>query len=215
VHVASSPPAPANPEYDIRKPNLRKHMLAILVLGIIVYYLFDSATDEEILDFSQLLGLSEQEYDYFMGDVDSIHYTREGRADYRFRASRVTHYPNPEYSIIESPRLVIYREDDSAWRINSASGRIDVEASSNRERLVLTENVIISGFTAAGRPVNIYTDSLTLYPAEKSISTDSEVMLESEGFYSTSQGLTADLVSDVIRQLAGGYMRYEQPGQRQ
>ena len=79
--MASSFPAPANPESDIRRTSLRKHMLAILVLGVIVYYLFDSATDEEILDFNQLLGLSAQEYDYFMGDVGSIHYTREGRAD--------------------------------------------------------------------------------------------------------------------------------------
>ncbi len=206
---------PANSKSDNHQASLRPHLLAILVLGMIIYYLFDSATDEEILDFDKLQGLSEQEYDYFMGEVDSIHYTPEGRADYRFRASRVTHYPNPKFSIIESPRFVIYREDYSAWRINSTRGRVDLEPDSNRERLVLSENVIIDGITAAGRPVNIITDSLIFYPSEKSISTDSEVILESEGFYSTSQGLTADLVTDVIWQLAEGQMRNEQPRQEQ
>jgi LPS export ABC transporter protein LptC len=207
--------APASPESDNHRASLRTQLLAILVLSMIVYYLFDSATDEEIFDFGQLQGLSEQEYDYFMGEIDSIHYTPEGRADYRFRASRLTHYPNPEFSIIESPRFIIYREDESAWHINSTRGRVDVETDSNRDRLILSENVIINGITAAGTPVNIITDSLTFYPSEKSIRTDSEVILESEGFYSTSQGLTADLVTDVIWQLAEGQMRYEQPKQEQ
>ncbi len=207
--------APASPESNNHRASLRTHLLAILVPSMIIYYLFDSATNEEIFDFGQLQGLTEQEYDYFMGEIDSIHYTTEGHTDYRFRASRVTHYPNPEFSIIESPRLIIYRDDDSAWRINSTRGRVDVEADSNRERLILSENVIIKGITAAGTPVNIITDSLTFYPSEKSIHTDSEVILESEGFYSTSQGLTADLLTDVIWQLAEGQMRYEQPKQEQ
>jgi LPS export ABC transporter protein LptC len=207
--------APASPESDNHRASLRTQLLAILVLSMIVYYLFDSATDEQIFDFGQLQGLSEQEYDYFIGEMDSIHYTPEGRADYRFRASRLTHYPNPEFSIIESPRFIIYREDESAWHINSTRGRVDVETDSNRDRLILSENVIINGITAAGTPVNIITDSLTFYPSEKSIRTDSEVILESEGFYSTSQGLTADLVTDVIWQLAEGQMRYEQPKQEQ
>lgn len=212
--MATLSPAQASPDSEIRKAILRPHLAAILVLGIIMYYLFDTATDQEVVDISRLLGMSTQDYDYFMADVDSIRYTPAGLAEYRFRANRVTHFPNPEFSIVESPRFVIYREDGSAWRIDSNTGRIETDAE-NRERLILSENVIISGMTADGRPVNITTESLTVYPDSRMLSTDSEVTVESEGFFSTSQGLSADLDTNVIRQFANGQMHYEQPRQGQ
>lgn len=200
-------------EQEDRRAGLRPHLVAILVLGIIMYFLFETATDEEVLDISRLLSLSAQEYDYFMTDVDSIHYTAAGRADYRFRASRVTHFPNPEFSLVDAPRFVLFRADASAWRVNADIGRVEVDAATNEERLILSENVIIDGMTAQGRPVHITTDSITVYPGNKILRTDSEVRLESEGFISTSRGLFADLNSNQIRQHGKGRMQYEQPGQ--
>lgn len=211
----SVPPTERSAQTGVRKVSLRYQLLAILVLAVAIYVLLESATDEEVLDISRLLELSAQDYDYFMADVDSIHYTTDGRADYRFRANRVTHYPNPEYSVFESPRFIIYREDDSAWRIESASGRVELDLERNQERLILTENVIINGITADGRSITITTDSMTLYPEARSMSTDRDVMLESDGFTSSSRGLFADLNTNVIRQLANGQMHYEQTGQRQ
>ena len=55
------------------KTNLRNHFLAIFLLSGIMYYLLDSATDEEILDITRLLDLQSQDYDYFMANVDTVH----------------------------------------------------------------------------------------------------------------------------------------------
>lgn len=197
-------------ETEIRRSGLRLHVLAIIVLGAIVFYLLDSATDEDVLDISRLLELSEQEYDYFMANVDSMHYTLDGRADYRFRADRVTHFPNPEVSLIDAPRFILFQEDQSAWRINALSGRLEMDPDRNQERLVLVDDVIIDGITAQGRPVRITTDALTLWPEDGDMRTDRDVLLESDGFITTSQGLFADINTNVIRQLANGQMQYEQ-----
>ena len=200
---------------DSRKVSPGYHLPVILLLAVFMYYLFDSATDEEVLGINRLLDMSEQDYDYFMAGVDSIHYTADGHADYRFRATRVTHYPNPGYSLIEAPRFDLFQEDDSAWRINALSGRVELDAQSNQERLILNDNVIINGITADGRPVTITTDSLTLYPGNRTLVTDRAVRLESEGLVSTSSGLHADLNTNVIRQLGNGQMQYEETGQGQ
>ena len=197
-------------EAELRKSGVRLHILAIIVLGAIVFYLLDSATNEDVLDISRVLELSEQDYDYFMADVDSMHYTPEGRVDYRFRADRITHFPNPEVSLIDAPRFILFQDDQSAWRINAVNGRLDMDPEKNQERLVLVDDVIIDGITARGRPVRITTDALSLWPEDGNMHTDRDVVLESDGFITTSQGLFADINTKVFRQLANGQMQYEQ-----
>jgi LPS export ABC transporter protein LptC len=191
------------------KSSLRYHFLAIFLLSGVMYYLLDSATDEEILDITRLLDLQSQDYDYFMANVDTVHYSADGISDYRFQALRVTHFPNPEYSIIEAPLFMLYGADNAAWEIHSETGRIELDTQRNQERLELNENVIIRGIAADGTPVNIYTDSLTIYPEEKSMSTQSNVLFETEGFSSTSTGINADLNINVFRQLANGQLQYD------
>jgi len=189
--------------------NLRKHLLAILVLSAAMFYLLDSATDDEVLAISRLLELQAQDYDYFMSNVDSVHYLESGFADYRFQATRLTHFPNPELSILETPRFLLFSEDNSAWEIKAVNGSIEFDSSRNQDRLELSENVIINGLTADGRAINIYTDSLTIYPVDKQLSTESPVLFESVGFRSTSLGITADLDASIFRQMADGKFQYD------
>ncbi len=200
---------PAYNQETSPRSSLRKHFLAIAVLAGVMYYLLDSATDDEVLAISRILELQAQDYDYFMSDIDSVHYLENGFTDYRFQATRLTHYPNPEQSILETPQLLLFSEDDSAWEIQAASGSIEFDPGRNQDRLELNENVIINGLTADGRAINIYTDSLTIYPEDKQLSTQSPVLFESAGFRSTSVGITADLNASIFRQLADGKFQYE------
>jgi len=191
------------------RTKLRYHISGILILSTILYYLLDSATDDEVLNISSLLEMSEQGYDYFMADVDSIHYLANGDVDYLFQARRVTHYPNPEVSILEDPRFMIFQDNASNWEINSVTGRVEMDEGRRQERLILNDNVIINGTTADGRPVNITTDTLTIYPEAKSMHSESDVIFKSDGMISSSTGFSADLNTNVIRQLANGRMQYE------
>jgi len=198
-----------NAETGKSNGSLRYHILAVALLSAVVWFLLDTATDDEPLDISSLLQMSEQGYDYFMANVDSIHYTSKGEVDYRFKANRITHFPNPEYSLVESPRFLVFREDESNWEINSTKGRVEIDPETNQERLLLNENVIINGISNDGRQVKIFTDSLVIYPAEKNMRSDSDVTIESDGFVSSSRGFTADLNTNIVRQLSEGRMQYD------
>jgi len=198
-----------NAETGKSNGSLRYHILAVALLSAVVWFLLDTASDDEPLDISSLLQMSEQGYDYFMANVDSIHYTSNGEVDYRFKANRITHFPNPEYSLVESPRFLVFREDESNWEINSTKGRVEIDPETNQERLLLNENVIINGLSNDGRQVNIFTDSLVIYPAEKNMRSDSDVTIESDGFVSSSRGFTADLNTNIVRQLSEGRMQYD------
>ena len=198
-----------NAETGKSNGSLRYHILAVALLSALVWFLLDTATDDEPLDISSLLQMSEQGYDYFMANVDSIHYTSNGEVDYRFKANRITHFPNPEYSLVESPRFLVFREDESNWEINSTKGRVEIDPETNQERLLLHENVIINRISNDGRQVNIFTDSLVIYPAEKNMRSDSDVTIESDGFVSSSRGFTADLNTNIVRQLSEGRMQYD------
>lgn len=198
-----------NAETGKSNGSLRYHILAVALLSAVVWFLLDTATDDEPLDISSLLQMSEQGYDYFMANIDSIHYTSDGEVDYRFKANRITHFPNPEYSLVESPRFLVFREDESNWEINSTKGRVEIDPETNQERLLLNENVIINGISNDGRQVNIFTDSLVIYPAEKNMRSDSDVTIESDGFVSSSRGFTADLNTNIVRQLSEGQMQYD------
>jgi len=198
-----------NAETGKSNGSLRYHILAVALLSAVVWFLLDTATDDEPLDISSLLQMSEQGYDYFMANIDSIHYTSDGEVDYRFKANRITHFPNPEYSLVESPRFLVFREDESNWEINSTKGRVEIDPETNQERLLLNENVIINGISNDGRQVKIFTDSLVIYPAEKNMRSDSDVTIESDGFVSSSRGFTADLNTNIVRQLSEGRMQYD------
>ena len=201
---AETSAVPAN-----RRNDLRYHILAIVVLSGVVYYLLDTATDVDVIDISRILDFQAQEYDYFMADVDSIHYTPDGQADYRFTARRLTHFPNPEYTIMEIPRFYIFLEDNSTWQVDSRSGRVEVDLVKNQQRLMLQDDVVVSGTLADGNPVTMYTDALTIYPETKSLQTEADVLIEGPGFTTSSSGLQADLNSNEIRQLSNGQLRYE------
>lgn len=207
MNTIVSNPGQNNPESA--KTSLKYHLLAIFLLSGIMYYLLDSATDEEVLDITRLLDLQAQDYDYFMADVDTVHYKANGVSDYRFQAARLTHFPNPDYSIIESPRFLLFSDDNSMWEINAGNGKIEMDEQRNQERLDLNDNVIISGSTGDGTPIKLYTASLTLYPEEKSMSTKSDVLFETEGFSSTSTGMNADLNMNVFRQISNGKLQYD------
>ena len=198
-----------NAETGKSNGSLRYHIQAVALLSAVVWFLLDTASDDEPLDISSLLQMSEQGYDYFMANVDSIHYTSNGEVDYRFKANRITHFPNPEYSLVESPRFLVFREDESNWEINSTRGRVVIDPETNQERLLLNEDVIINGISNDGRQVNIFTDSLVIYPAEKNMRSDSDVTIESDGFVSSSRGFTADLNTNIVRQLSEGQMQYD------
>lgn len=188
---------------------MRIHLIAVVTLSTIMMYLLNSATQENTAGSNSSDRQSNQDYDFFMTHVDSTHFDLDGQRSYRIQARRLTHYPDPDFTTIETPTFVIYQNENSPWIISAENGRIENDAELMLVKVELSNNVVIRGIDPDGHELNIYTEFLTVYPETKNLSTDREVLLESPGSEFTSIGLTADLSLNQIKLLSNVRGHYE------
>ena len=188
---------------------IRLQIIAILILAIVVYSLMDTATQTEVSPDEIISGFREQQYDYYMTDIDSVHFAASGIADYQIMATRLTHYPDPEFSAIENPEFILYQQDANPWYISSRNGRITSDALSNEDKLELMDDVVINREDEAGQLLTIYTDFLTIFPATNQMSTEEEVrMVYADGNH-YGMGMFFDLEQDQLEFLSDVESTYE------
>ena len=178
---------------------LRLNLLAAALLTAFGLYLLNSSTREEVGELSGSELALNQDYDYFMTEVDSTRFRRDGSPAYRIRARRYTHYPEPDHGRMEAPAFVLYGNTPEPWRITAEQGRVQMDTVRDEQRVVLRDNVVIRGTGPAGREVNIYTEFLSIYPESRYVSTDAEVRLVSAGGRLSGTGMTADLNTNQVQ----------------
>jgi LPS export ABC transporter protein LptC len=185
-----------------------KRSLILIALFVLLFILLNSATDET--DDNSLAGSRvNQEFDYFMTGVDSTRFDANGDSQYRLQADRILHYPSPELTSMETPRLVFYADEAGPWFLSAAYGTIETDLARAEDKLELTDNVIVQHTDSSGETHNIYTDALTIYLDSRFISTASDVLMESGSREISSQGMTADLFSKHITFLGNVTGRYD------
>lgn len=148
-------------------------------------------------------------YDYLMKELDYTRYDDRGTPDYRLVADSITHFPDPEYDAIVAPRFEIFRDTDANWTISARDGRSEQDAVRGEQRVDLKNDVVIRGVDTRGRQLEIYTDTLSVYPDSSNVSTSSQVRIKGENSEVTGTGMTANLDSSRIQLLANVRGRYE------
>ena len=189
---------------------MRNHTFILIVLAGFLFYLVNSATDDNTNSEPGIEGSRiDQDFDYYMTSVDSTQFNITGASDYRLQADRIVHYPSPEYAIIDSPRLVFYEGQTGPWFLSAAYGTITQDALRGEESLKLTDNVVVQHTDSEGRTHHIYTDTLTIYLNSRYLTTDSEILLESTNLEISSLGMTAALSTKHITFLSNVRGRYD------
>ncbi len=185
-----------------------KRSLLLIVSFIVLFYLFNSATDETP-DTGVSGSRVDQNFDYYMSVVDSTRFSAEGSSLYRLQAERILHYPEPELTSIETPRLIFYADEAGPWFLSAAYGTIQQDAERAEDKLELSENVIVQHTDNRGETHNIYTEALTIYLDSRILTTDQDVLMESGNREISSQGMTADLFSKHLTFLGNVQGRYD------
>ena len=181
---------------------MRLHLVFALLLSALLIYLLVTATDNEVELSESTVALGDADYDYFMTLIDNTVLNSDGSTRYRIRAERLTHYPAGDVAVLDAPVFHVYQEDASApWQITANNARIDTEPGTNIRRIALDSEVVIHRTDDSGRPVDVYTDFLTVYPDTKTLTTDRAVSLVSPGSLVTAVGMTGDLNRNIIRLL--------------
>jgi LPS export ABC transporter protein LptC len=186
---------------------MRFNILVIVILTACMAYLINFATKEPVELTSTMVDPA-QNYDFFMTDVDTTHFNTMGVSEYRLQALRTTHYPNPDYTLLEAPSFIIYQDGEPPWFVSATSGRIEKGVALNQDKVELIDNVVIHHINSAGQSTNIYTEFLTIYPDSKNLNTDREVLLESTGSKISGMGMTANLELNQIKLLGDLKGRY-------
>ena len=188
---------------------MRYHIIAVLILSLALGYLIFSATENEIDINSTRIDLSEEEFDYYMNNFDSMTFTQTGVQQYRVQAERMTHYPTPDIALLDNPDFVVYQQQEPPWYISSETARIDKDQTRNEQRVELIDNVVIHRVDNTGREINIYTEFLTVYPDSKTLHTDRDVLMLSQGSEVTSTGMKGNLMTNHIELLENVRAYYE------
>ncbi len=187
---------------------MRVHLIYIAILAGLLIYMLNTATDDTAPLPEDALRLDE-EYDYFLTGVDSTHFGLDAQPRYRLRATRATHYPDPDFAILEAPDVVIFQEEAPPWYITAQSARIDNDPEDDRDRVRLDRDVVLTHRDPSGETLNIHTESLTLYPALRKAMTDLPVRIVSSKAEINSLGMVADINDNTVELLANVRGRYE------
>jgi LPS export ABC transporter protein LptC len=187
---------------------MRAHLLFVLLLAGLLVYMLNTATDDGTSVPEDALRLDE-DYDYFLTEVDSTHFSLDGAARYRLQATRVTHFPDPDFAIVEEPDVMIFQETALPWHITAQTARIDNDPKNDMDRVQLDHHVVLTHRDPGGETLNILTESLTLYPSSRRAMTEQPVQIISSRAEMTSLGMVADLQQNTVELLANVRGRYE------
>lgn len=203
--IPRRPPGPAPSRETVI---MRIHFILSACLLALLLFLMNSTVQRQT-------GLSNtgipatKTYDYRMNDLDYTQYDAQGLPDYRLVADSITHYPEPRYDLIVSPKFDIYRDEETTWTITALDGRSEQDAVREEQRVDLKNSVVIKGVDARGRELEIYTDTLSVYPESGNVATSSRVRIKSENSEITGNGMTANLDTSRIQLLSNVRGQYE------
>lgn len=191
--------------------------LFLLALGVLVVIFASLGEDpretpiERVLEDPPPTARDLGEPDLFMETAEISQFSRAGELAYLIRAVTIVHYPEAEHTLLEAPRLVLYRDAEPPWEASARSGRIiggagllDVgpghasAAAPGREIVELEDGVLIQRRRPGEGFMELHTERLTLFPGREYAETERPVIIDTHSGRTTAEGLRADLAAGTI-----------------
>lgn len=137
--------------------------------------------------------------DAFMENVVATMINKEGAQSLIIQSPRITHYPKDDATIIESPRLTIFRDSLEPWYIDA----MHAKATEGAAKIVFWDDVTIHHPHDKNIPITTFkTSTLTVFPKEKIASTKDDITLTQPETTIHATGMTANLNSGEIKLLS-------------
>lgn len=144
-----------------------------------------------------------QDYDYFISGMRLHRFTPEGNLQYRLASARVTHYPDPDHSSLESPLLHWYEPGQPDWVLSAHSGDLRRVVPGGEARLLLQQDVVASRAGTVSATLELRSESLVVLPDAGQLSTTDEIRVQDRGTRLNSAGMQAWLRENRIKLSAG------------
>lgn len=134
---------------------------------------------------------SRNDPDLYMVNADIARFDNTGKIQHKLRASRFTHFPVSDITILKDPNLDLFSDEDGPWNIAARHGRLLPESTHDQQLVELWEHVIAEKETPAGNFTNIQTESLFIFPQADYAETDQKVQIDDDSGRTTAAGMEA------------------------
>lgn len=179
-------------------------VLALLLAGGAVLLLNEASNDSPAPSPDSPLA---QDFDYYLNGMVLDSFEPDGTLRYHLRSDRVTHFPDPDLSILESPSLLWFQPGEPHWLLTARTGELQ-PATPGETTLMLRGDVHARRSTDQGATLHIRSESLLLLPDAGEASTRDHVTLDGAGTQLQGAGMQAWLAENRIR-LSKGSGRHE------
>lgn len=192
----------------------RTHLL-ILAFGVLIVVFASLGEDprqapiERVVDDVPQMARDLGEPDLFMETAEISQFAEDGALAYRIRATAIVHYPDADHTLLEAPRLTLYREDEAPWEVSAERGRIiggtglldagpAARAAPGRETVELADDVLVQRRRPGEGFMELHTELLTLFPGREYAETERPVIIDTQSGRTTAEGLRADFAAGTI-----------------
>ena len=163
--------------------------LAVLLLaGASINWYLDSTVGESGNSI-----IRQNDPDLYMINASLTQFDATGKLQHRIRASRFTHYPASDITILTMPDITLYKDDAPPWKIRSKAGRILPDHGDQGSRLELWDSVLVERTNKEGKFIRIRSENLTVLPALDYAETDQTVIIDDNTSRTTASGMKAYL----------------------
>lgn len=147
--------------------------------------------------------LLSQDFDYYLQDMQLDRFAPDGTLQYHLAALRVTHYPDPERSLLETPSLHWFDPQQPDWLLEARRGELRPDPD-GVTRLQLEQDVVARRAPGDDATLTLRSASLLVLPDSGEASTQDEVYIEDAGTSLRGAGMQAWLREGRIKLAAGG-----------
>ncbi|ARU55969.1 hypothetical protein OLMES_1895 [Oleiphilus messinensis] len=129
----------------------------------------------------------ENEPDAFVVNGSYLEFDETGNLALQLESHQGVHFPNADQSIVGTPSVKIYQENQVPWVVNASQGQYFQED----RKLILSGDVNITRSNSNDPPLRFSTEELTLYSDTQFITTDKPVKLEDRLGTTEATGMNA------------------------
>lgn len=163
-------------------------MAFLLLAGASINWYLDSTDGDSGNSIIQ-----QNDPDLYMTNASLTQFDATGKLQHRIRASRFTHYPVSDITILTMPAVTLYKNDAPPWKIRSKAGRILPDRANQGITLEFWDSVLVERTNDEGKFISIRSENLTVLPELDYAETDQTVIIDDNTSRTTAAGMKAYL----------------------
>jgi len=157
----------------------------------------DPTPDEATIDMTR------SKADYYLESFETRKFNTEGQPEYVIEGHTLSHFPENDSSVIEKPRLVVFRKQ-SVWHMQSLKGVFTPQPDT-----FLLEGDVSMRRNSEQQEIRLETSEVTVLTEANQVRTDQPVTVSAENWQLRSIGLESDIEEGTLNLLSNVTARYE------